>query len=319
MKKFFLAVLLILMTFNVQQTKASDVEDKEENNPIRHLKDLEEERKRTAPLSQDSTESFRQESPFFLLPEEIQNEIIKLLSLKDQVTFGLTCQSLRPICHGFPGRKKLCLNQEIGEAQTLQNFLDLKVLIIDSRYQHLKKALGSLPPNLTYLDLWKTQVTDEDLKALPLNLTSLELGSTSITGDGLKHLPQSLQKLGLMETEMTDEDLKNLPRSLQELTLADTKITDDGLKNLPRSLTFLDLSFTTIKDKGLKFLPPQITKLNLMRTQVTDAGLPYLTQLFIGLNLRQTQVTQEGMNTFKETNLKTTGVKWLPKEEESPF
>lgn len=91
--------------------------------------------------------------------------------------------------------------------------------------------LASLGPNLRWLDLAGTTVTDAglgQLKAMP-NLTRLHLERTPVTDAGLTNLTQlaSLEYLDLYGTEVTDAGLETLQRlpKLKQIYLWQTKVT----------------------------------------------------------------------------------------------
>ncbi len=99
-----------------------------------------------------------------------------------------------------------------------------------------------LAPNVVDVDLGRTKVTDEGLKAIGKlgRLTHLNLNRTAITDAGLEHLAElrSLQWLNLYGTKVTDASLTVLAkhRKLQALYLWDTGITSEGADKLRKAL-----------------------------------------------------------------------------------
>ena len=145
-------------------------------------------------------------------------------------------------------------------------------------------------PQTKALDLYGTEVTDQDLKALAglAELQTLDLGRTKVTDAGLK-------------------ELAALPQ-LQSLDLSyNAALSDAGLRELaalPR-LQALELTFNAaVTDASLKELAnlPQLQKLNLEGTAVTDAGLKELAglkQLKV-VQLRETKVTNQAIEEFRK-------------------
>lgn len=97
--------------------------------------------------------------------------------------------------------------------------------------------LASLGPNLRWLDLAGTAVTDAGiakLAAMP-NLTRLHLERTAVTDAGLAHLTglSDLEYLNLYGTGVTDaglDQLQSIPK-LKQIYVWQTKVTPEGAKS----------------------------------------------------------------------------------------
>ena len=127
--------------------------------------------------------------------------------------------------------------------------------------QWLQK-LGIGFDRVVFIDLFRSQVTDETLKHLS-RLTSLQvlwLDRTRTTDNGLKLLSRltNLETLSLGDTAITDNGLKHLSgwTHLRQLSMRNTKITDAGLKHLSglTNLNLLELDDTEVTGDGVKVL-----------------------------------------------------------------
>ena len=105
----------------------------------------------------------------------------------------------------------------------------------------INKSLPHSYP-LRYLDLGKTQVTDEGLKEFAelINWQTILLKGTIVTDAGLKELAgqRSLQKLDLSYTKVTDAGIEELAGllSLLSLDLTNTRVTELGVMKLRKAL-----------------------------------------------------------------------------------
>ncbi|QDU03796.1 Leucine Rich repeats (2 copies) [Gimesia chilikensis] len=136
---------------------------------------------------------------------------------------------------------------------------------------------------IAYIDLGRTQVTDEGLAKLASlqRLEYLDLGDTKITGTGFANVKfTSLKKLSLDKCDMlTVDGFKEIVKcqNLEKLNLIESNIDNQFLQEIAK----LDKLLTLWIDD----------------TKVTNAGLPYLngmTQLK-SLSIRGTTITREGM------------------------
>jgi hypothetical protein len=144
----------------------------------------------------------------------------------------------------------------------------------------------------------------EYLKGLP-NVEFLDLDDTQITDTGLRQLAglTQLRVLSLRHTKTTDEGLTGIVRlpRLERLVLDDTGITDAGVKQLSRvpQLQGLSLDNTLVTDAGMAPLAgmTHLEGLWLDKTQITDAGLVHLKGLsrLLTMYLVETRVTKEGV------------------------
>ena len=108
--------------------------------------------------------------------------------------------------------------------------------------------LAELAPQLTWLNLATTKVTDEGLAQLaPLTkLTSLHLEKTGITDAGLAHLSglENLQYLNLYGTQVSDAGLAHLKdlKQLRRLYVWQTQVTQEGAASLKQALPEVDVN-----------------------------------------------------------------------------
>jgi YHS domain-containing protein/uncharacterized membrane protein len=105
------------------------------------------------------------------------------------------------------------------------------------------EKLAVLGPNILWLDLAGTKVTDDGLATLSTmpNLTRLHLQRTAITDEGLVHLEKlaKLTYLNLYGTKVTDEGLKYLRNldKLNQIYLWQTQVTPSGAQALLEAKT----------------------------------------------------------------------------------
>ena len=103
-------------------------------------------------------------------------------------------------------------------------------------------ALEGIAPQILWLDVSETQVTDAGLAVLEKfpNLTRLHLNRTAITDVGLTHLARAsqLEYLNVYGTKITDAGLPPLARlaNLRALYIWQTGVTPKGIERLKASL-----------------------------------------------------------------------------------
>jgi hypothetical protein len=103
-------------------------------------------------------------------------------------------------------------------------------------------ALEAIGPQILWLDVSETQVTDAGLATVEKfpNLTRLHLNRTAITDAGLTHLARlgHLESLNLYGTKITDTGLTSLSTlaTLRTLYLWQTGVTPQGIERLKASL-----------------------------------------------------------------------------------
>ncbi len=169
-----------------------------------------------------------------------------------------------------------------------------------------------LMPNLTYLSLYETAVTDAGLARVSglTNLRDLSLDGTAVTDAGLEHLRTltNLEYLSLARTAVTDSGLTHLAGlpNLCDLSLDGAAgVTDAGLIHLSEltNLQLLCLSSTAVADSGLARLNglTKLRELHLSNTKVTDAGLVHLRSLAVlrRLFIYGITVTDQGIEELK--------------------
>jgi len=109
-------------------------------------------------------------------------------------------------------------------------------------------AILPLKENIVQLDLGRTVITDEALKAIAQlpRLVSLDLRQTKITDAGLESLIglKKLESLNLYGTEISDTGLKHLAKlkSLKHVFLWQSKATKPGVKQLNAAIPGLKAS-----------------------------------------------------------------------------
>ncbi len=158
------------------------------------------------------------------------------------------------------------------------------------------------------VDLRASWITDSDLPALARlpNLTYLDLSLTRISDHGLDQLKNApaIADLNLYSDELiTDAGLSALKgwKHLKRLSVRGTKVTDTTLQHLSgiTSLESLDAGYAQITDVGLELLTPltNLKELAIGGNKLTDAGLQSLRQLpgLIYLDLSGAERTDSGL------------------------
>lgn len=102
------------------------------------------------------------------------------------------------------------------------------------------KALQSLAPQITWLDLSNARITNEGLKELSslANLTRLRLDKTDITDESIASLQKldKLEYLNLYGTTISDKALAKLAafKGLQSVYLWQTNVSESGVQSLQK-------------------------------------------------------------------------------------
>jgi hypothetical protein len=132
--------------------------------------------------------------------------------------------------------------------------------------------IARLVPQLKWLGLGKTLVTDDGLAALKelRRLENLHLWQTAIGDKGMKHLESltTIRSLSLDRTLVGDAGLAHLAK-MQDfdewLGLVGTQITDDGLRHLAhlKKARNINLLKTPVSPKGGAWLSKQLPKCNV--------------------------------------------------------
>lgn len=160
---------------------------------------------------------------------------LKRLVLEACIVDDLLCASLAQ----FPNLEKLNLTDTAVTQEGLQllSRLKLKNLVVQG-CRIGDSALKHVPPTVTHLDLFMTNVTDAGIKELYFlhELETLDVACCQVTDQGVFDLTKftKLKNLQLYETDITDACAENLASmvSLQTLYLGRTKFSDKGLKFL---------------------------------------------------------------------------------------
>ena len=110
------------------------------------------------------------------------------------------------------------------------------------------KPLTGVAPQLAWLDVSKTQITDAGLAEIGKlgNLTRLHLEKTGVTDAGMPHLAKlsKLEYLNLYGTKVTDAgvaELKGL-KNLKKLFVWQTGVTDKGAADLKSAIPGIDIN-----------------------------------------------------------------------------
>ena len=145
----------------------------------------------------------------------------------------------KPLAEVLPLAEKLTdeLAIAVGPLSQDEPWLQCNASIAGTKFGDAALAkLAPLAPNLRWLDLAGTAVTDAALAQLGAmrNLTRLQLQRTAITDAGLKQLAGlgELESLNLYGTAVTDaalDTLKRLPK-LRQLYLWQSKVTPEAAK-----------------------------------------------------------------------------------------
>jgi len=110
------------------------------------------------------------------------------------------------------------------------------------------KALVPVAPQLAWLDVSKTQITDAALADVAKlnNLTRLHLENTAVTDAGLAHIAnlEKLEYLNLYGTKITDAGLAHLKglKNLRKLFVWQTGATEKGAADLKSALPGCDIN-----------------------------------------------------------------------------
>lgn len=163
----------------------------------------------------------------------------------------------------FPAIEELNLTDTAVTEEGLEHLskLPLKTLIVqgcsvgDSSLKHV-------PPTVTHLDLFMTEITDAGIKELHFlpDLETLDVACCQVTDQGVFYLTKftKLHTLQLYETQITDACAEILASmvSLQKLYLGKTKVSDKSLSTLAKlvNLTTLALAHCDVTDRGLAHL-----------------------------------------------------------------
>ncbi len=132
-----------------------------------------------------------------------------------------------------------------------QNTPDLRFSALnvagDFRDEHLR-PLETVGEHVYWLDLARTQVTDEGLASLRKmpNVTRLHLEKTGISDQALDHVAQlpNLEYLNLYGTSVTDAGIAKLARNqkLRKLFLWQTSATGAGVEKLAKAIPGVDIN-----------------------------------------------------------------------------
>jgi hypothetical protein len=123
------------------------------------------------------------------------------------------------------------------------NLVEVDLNLVGDRVQDSQlEALAPVSDQLAVLNLGRTKITDDGLKAIEnlKNLRKLHLENTHIGDAGLSHLKNltSLEYLNLYGTQVTDSGLTELEglKNLKSLYLWQTKVTPAGVDKLKQAL-----------------------------------------------------------------------------------
>ena len=161
---------------------------------------------------------------------------------------------------------------------------------------------------ITRVDLRGSWVTDGDLAqlaALP-NLTYLDLSLTRITDRGmqlLKNAPAIVELKLYYAEQVTDEGMSAVKgwKHLKRVNLRGTKVTDTTLEHLSgiETLESIDIGFAQVTDVGLDHLTtlPNLKALTVGGNKLTDVGLQALRHLptLTYLDISGAQRTDSGL------------------------
>ena len=196
------------------------------------------------------------------------------------------CLESLTLRNGYDGFKKCFLLPQSLQVLKIKSWDILKSKELKNLPPHLKaltldidKGLTSdlfsfLPEELEELTLVGTHQTliDFDYKLLPKNLKRLQLFKSNITDEQLSELPKAINTLKLHHcNQVTDQGIQNLP-NLETLTLISCeKITFDLISFLPSSLKYLEIRDCR-KDQPSDNLSPVISfsHLSALTTLITD-------------------------------------------------
>lgn len=136
------------------------------------------------------------------------------------------------------------------------NFLDINVGSGKEVSSELINQLKVVDKQVTWLDLSRSEITDEQLKVIGTlpNLTRLRLNQTKVTDTGIQHLAglNNLESLNLYGTSVGDASLKVIEQlpALKKVFLWQTQITKEAVEALSNKKPDLeiDMGFDWKKD-----------------------------------------------------------------------
>lgn len=207
----------------------------------------------------------------------------------------------------------------------LKNLVDLKLPQIDDKtllelskinllhaLLHGETAEGrpsSNPEDVIWLDLSRTKVTGEGIKALKPFTRLRFLDLPQVDDRTLVELGKVRLLHALPHARAAGGDRPTTPEEVLTLDLSETKVTADGLKALALLKNLAAIRLPEIDDKTLA----ELGKIHLLQTlpgvQTVDGELPTRPGDVIGINLEETKVTAAGLKELKPLkNLTTLGL-----------
>jgi Leucine-rich repeat (LRR) protein len=190
-------------------------------------------------------------------------------------------------------------------------------------------------PDLTYLDLSLTHITDQGMQEIKglAHITELNLYFTEyVTDEGLSAIKgwKKLRRLNLHGTKISDTALEHIAGivSLESLNVGSTLMTDVGLERLTTLINLKELTMggNELGDAGLQALRqmPGLTYLDLSGRQGTDKNVWTIAMSDVGLEavltlkeLRELRFSCNSIGVgiegakFGEISLLTGTPKWL--------
>ena len=166
--------------------------------------------------------------------------------------------------------------------------------------------------SLEYLNLYGSEITDDDLSSLSgmEDLSILQLTKCRcLRGDGLVYLSQcrALQQLNLDETQLTAPAVQSLRgvSSLRVLSLSQTQLSDVELAFLSGMTQLKILNLSRARNVDGSFLQyvkanQLLRTINLEHTMANDDCLGHVVDMpqLTGINLVGTKVTRKGIQWF---------------------
>lgn len=194
----------------------------------------------------DNGMSFEQSITDETIPENIRALISREFGLSSHRKSYIEIASVDP----FSEKQANKLRENGFDVSPISRGMNfLQVRIKDSLSASGISSLSGVKEQLSWLELSKSGIKDEDLKTVGdlKNLTKLRLDQNPISSSGVEHLKslKHLEVLNLYGTELDDEGLSAIAeiKTLQKLYVWQTNVTEEGISRLQEQRPGLEIVF----------------------------------------------------------------------------